>query len=77
MKKNLKFEEMVIVNFDKANNFYELEFQSKEGTYFLRVDGKDHEKASVDEFYFDDQELVEKIIADADEDDIKFKPKNK
>lgn len=77
MKKNLKFEEMVIVNFDKANNFYELEFQAKEGTYFLRVDGKDHEKAAVDEFYFDDQELVEKIIEDASEDDIEFKPKNK
>ena len=77
MKKNLRFEEMLIVNFDKANNFYELEFQAKEGTYFLRVDGKDHEKAAVDEFYFDDQELVEKLIADADEDDIEFKPKNK
>lgn len=77
MKKNLRFEEMLIVNFDKANNFYELEFQAKEGTYFLRVDGKDHEKAAVDEFYFDNQELVEKLIADADEDDIEFKPKNR
>lgn len=77
MKKNLKFQEMLIVNFDKANNFYELEFQAKEGTYFLRVDGKDHERAAVDEFYFDNQELVEKLIADADEDDIEFKPKNK
>lgn len=77
MKKNLKFEELAIVNFDGNNNFYELEFQSKEGTYFLRVNAKDHERAAEDEFYFDDQELVEKIIADADEDDIEFKQKNK
>ena len=77
MKTKLRFEEMVIVNFDRDNNFYELEFQTKEGTYFLRVDGKDHERAAVDEFYFDDKDRVNKIIEDASEDDIEFKQKNK
>ena len=77
MKKNLKFKELVIVNYDGDNNFYELEFQTKEGTYFLRVDGKDHERAAEDEFYFDDEDRVNKIIANASEDDITFKTKNK
>ena len=77
MKTELRFEQMLVVNFDRDNNFYELEFQTKEGTYFLRVDGKDHERAAVDEFYFDDKDRVDKIIEDASEDDIEFKPKNK
>lgn len=77
MKKNLKFEELAIVNFDGDNNFYELEFQSKEGTYFLRVNAKDHEEATTNEFYFDDEDRVNKIIEDASEDDIEFKPNNK
>lgn len=64
MKKNLNYENLMNVNFDGES--YELEFQENEKSYFIRVDARDHEEAATNEDYFDDKELVEKIIAEAE-----------
>ena len=64
MKKNLNYENLMNVNFDGES--YELEFQENEKSYFIRVDARDHEEATTNEDYFDDKELVEKIIAEAE-----------
>ena len=65
MKKNLlNYENLMNVNFDGES--YELEFQEDGKSYFIRVDARDHEEAATNENYFDDKELVEKIIAEAE-----------
>lgn len=65
MKKNLNYENLMNVNFDGES--YELEFQESGKSYFIRVDARDHEEAATNEDYFDDKELVEEIIAEAEE----------
>ena len=65
MKKNLlNYENLMNVNFDGES--YELEFQEDGKSYFIRVDARDREEAATNENYFDDKELVEKIIAEAE-----------
>lgn len=62
----LKFENLMnaVVNEDGT---YTLEFQGDKNYFLNNVDAPGAES---DEFYFDDKETVDKIIADASEDDI-------
>lgn len=62
-----KFENLTAVYFDEANNFYELQFDDGENTEYIRVDASDHPEAATDEDYFDNREVVEKIIAESDD----------
>ncbi len=57
-----KFENLNAVYFDEANNWYELEFYVDGSFEYIRVNADDHEEAATNEFYFDNKEIVEKII---------------
>lgn len=71
MKKNLlSYENLMMVNYDGDNEVYELEFQENGKSYIITVKASDHEEAAIDEDYFDNKKLVEKIIADTDEEEI-------
>lgn len=71
MKKNLlSYENLMMVNYDGDNGIYELEFQEKGKSYIITVKASDHEEATTDEDYFDNKELVEQIIEEADEEEI-------
>ena len=56
-----KFENLLAVYFDEANNCYDLEFQFDGKSEFISVSADDHPEAATDEFYFDDKKVVEKI----------------
>ena len=57
-----QYENLMAVDYDKANNTYTLEFQDEDEAEFIEVDAKEHEQAKEDEFYFDNKNLVEQII---------------
>lgn len=57
-----KFENLTAVYFDEANNSYDLEFQFDGKSEILSVSADDHPEAATNEFYFDDKEVVEKIL---------------
>lgn len=60
MKKT--YENLMNVTYDAGNDSYTLEFQENGKSKFIEVKASDHEKAATDENYFDDKEIVEKII---------------
>lgn len=66
MKNELKFEDLMntVVNEDGT---YTLEFKGNKNYFLNNVEAPEAEN---DEFYFDDKETVNKLIAEADEDDI-------
>lgn len=64
MKKT--FENLMAVHFDGASDLYELEFQENGNSEFIQVKASDHPEAATDEFYFDNKEVVNKIIAEAE-----------
>lgn len=71
MKKNLlSYENLMMVNYDGDDGIYELEFQENKKSYIIAVKASDHKVAESDEDYFDNKEVVEKIIADTDEEEI-------
>lgn len=50
------------VTFDEGNNSYTLEFQENGKSEFIEVSASDHEEAATNEDYFDNEEVVNKII---------------
>lgn len=60
----MKYENLQIVHYDAAGDVYDLEFHVNGEKEFITVDASDHPEAATDEYYFDDREVVEKIIAE-------------
>lgn len=63
----MKFENLQAVHFDgqhgKGDGYYTLEFNIDGEIEYIEVDEKDHPEAATDEDYFDNREIVDKIIA--------------
>lgn len=64
----MKFENLQAVYYDaqhgKGDGFYDLEFNMDGKMEYIQVDEKDHPEAATDEDYFDNKEVVDKIIAE-------------
>lgn len=58
----MKFKNLQAVNY--YNGEYELEFNLDGELKYVTVDASDHLEAATDEDYFDNREVVEKIIAE-------------
>lgn len=67
----LSYENLMNVNYDEGNQIYELEFQENGKSFFVNIKTSEHKEAEFNENYFDNKELVEKIIANADKIEIK------
>ena len=61
-RNKMKFENLQAVNY--YNGEYELEFNLDGELKYITVDASDHPEAATDEDYFDNKEVVEKIIAE-------------
>lgn len=63
-----KFENLQVVHYDaqhgKGDGFYTLEFNVGGEMEYIEVDEKDHPEAATDEDYFENKEVVDKIIAE-------------
>lgn len=68
MNGKMKFENLQAVHFDgqhgKGDGYYTLEFNIDGEIEYIEVDEKDHPEAATDEDYFDNKEVVDKIIAE-------------
>lgn len=65
--KNLNIENLNTVTYDEAANEYTLEFNVDGEMVYIRVDADNYPGAESDEWYFDEEENVEKAIAEAKE----------
>lgn len=71
MKNKLSSDNLLNTYYD--NGMYELSFEvDGEEVIVSNIKSEDHPKAWVDEWYFDDDEIIEKIIKNADENDIRI-----
>lgn len=65
--KNLNIENLNTVTYDEAAKEYTLEFNVNGEMVYIRVDADNYPGAESDEWYFDEEENVEKAIAEAKE----------
>ena len=65
--KNINIENLNTVTYDEAANEYTLEFNVDGEMVYIRVDADNYPGAESDEWYFDEDENVEKAIAEAKE----------
>lgn len=72
MKNLLNIKNLLNVEYDGAMDEYTLEFKKDGNAMWVRVDARDHEDAKNDEFYFDNEEVINQIINNLDEDKIKY-----
>lgn len=73
MKDKMTIDTLTATYYDEANSIYELQFEVDDKVIFLTVDAIDHEEAATDEFYFDDEALIDDLVEDADDEDIEVK----
>ena len=71
LKKELKASQLNATYYDGDMSRYDLEFITQDGDYIdLYVDESDHPQAEHDEDYFDDDQLIDQIIEEADLENI-------
>lgn len=73
VKDKMTIDTLTATYYDEANSIYELQFEVDDKVIFLTVDASDHEEAATDEFYFDDEALIDDLVEDADDENIEVK----
>lgn len=68
MKNLFKAENLNTVEFDQDNNRYYLEFHADGEKASIYVDADNYPEAATDEFYFAEDENIERAIQEAKED---------
>lgn len=68
----LNIKNLLNVDYDGAMDEYTLEFKKDGNTMWVRVDARDHEDAKNDEYYFDNEEVINQIINHLDVDKVQY-----
>lgn len=71
IKNKLSSDNLINAYYD--NGMYELEFDvDRQQIIIANIKSEDHPNAWVDEWYFDDDEIIEEIVKNAEENDIQI-----
>lgn len=61
-EKDLNINNLSAVHTDNGNGTYELEFVVHNQSIFIEVEQDEHKEAVTDEFYFDDEAIIDNIV---------------